>query len=74
VHEIENDAIEAHLRADLVPHTTAVPELLHPEVWMPSSVLLKKTPPFTELHGAREFWNCYKGASITNYFWSPQLG
>jgi hypothetical protein len=45
------------MRVKALRRRTAVPELLYPEACMPSGVFLKKTPPFTELRGAREFWN-----------------
>ncbi len=35
----------------------AVPESLYLGAGTPSGVFLKKTPPFTELCGARKFWN-----------------
>ncbi len=36
---------------------TAVPELLSPESTPPSGILLKKTPPFTNLKTAHDIWN-----------------
>ena len=52
-----------HVRTTLVVDrnlpgpATAVPELLYSGAWTPSGVFLEKTPSFTDLRGAREFWN-----------------